>query len=116
MLVASINEKEALHSGDVGTRQMLKDLEDELLNVILVFESIYDTLTKLLRHYEWYRHAGADSIKNPDERFDCLSEALLENQEDVMLHQKKIQTLHEKLKGAINLVIAQLAVHIGRLY
>ena len=104
MLVASINEKEALHSTNVEERQMLKDLEDELLDVILVFESMHGTLVKLLRNYDWYHNADANSITTKGERFDCVSEALLVRQENIILHQKKIQTLHKKLKGIINLV------------
>ena len=83
---------------------MLKDLEDELLDVILVFETIRGILTKLLRNYDWYRLADADSIGKNDDRPDCVSEALLEKEEDIILYQRKIQTLHEKLKGTINLV------------
>ena len=83
---------------------MLKDLEDELLDVILVFYSMHGALTKLLRNYNRYCLANTNPSSDNGDSFDCIGGALQENCEDIVLHRKKIQTLHEKLKGTINLV------------
>lgn len=104
--MASVDEKRGPQQLDVEERQMLKDLEDELLDVILVFDSMHSTLAKLLRSYSRYRTSSNAMSSRDEDDFDCIGEALQERCEDVSIHRKKIKTLHEKLKGTINLVSA----------
>lgn len=105
VLLASIDDKDPLSLLDVEERQMVKDLEDELFDIKLVFDSLHDTIDGLLRNYNRHWLFSDNSSKQDGERdFDCIYQALHEKSKDVMLNRKKLETLHIKLKGTIKLV------------
>ena len=92
---------------DFQERQLLKDLEDELLDILLVFDSLYNTIQALLRHYNQF--CLASEVESKNDAFDYISDALSEKSEDVVLNRKKIQSLHTKVKGTIELVSSGLS-------
>ena len=104
MLVASIDEAEtSLQPVDVEERQRLKDLEDQIIDIISVLDSINDTIISLLEKYEQFCR-DFDEESNSAAEFDSIEFALQERQRDVVSNRKKVERLHIKIKSTIKLV------------
>lgn len=108
MLVASVNEEDeddpprVVH---IEERQRLKDLEDQVIDVISVLHSTNDTIHSLLEKYEYFccDVVGEDRMTD-DRRRDHIDIALRERQKDVVLNLKKLQALHTKIRSTTKLV------------
>ena len=105
MLVASINEKGPLRLADFEARQRLKDFEDRLIDILLIFDATYDTITSLLSRYQDFC-IGCDSTWHDGDNMepDFIVTALQERQKDVHSSRNKVKTLHKKVEGTTNLV------------
>lgn len=105
MLVASIDEDESsLQPLDIEERQKLKDLEDQIIDIISVLDSINDNIVSLLEKYKQFcRDFGERTMS--DTEFDSIEFALQERRKDVVSNRKKVETLHVKIKSTIELVI-----------
>ena len=111
MLVASIEAVDPMQSVDVEERQQLKDLEDQIIDVMTVLESIKDTIMSLLEKYNQCRRDFGRKVDGSDDAgFDPVDYALREKQRDVVSNRKKVETLHIKIKSTIELVSRNLFV------
>lgn len=83
----------------------MKDLEDQIIDVILVLDSTSDFILSL---HEMYRQFCRDHDKNrgdPDNGgFDTIDVALQERNKVVISSRRKMDTLHSKVKGTMKLV------------
>ena len=88
----------------VEERQQLKELEDQILDVILVLDSTSDTIVSLTENYRRFRQDPCVWEELGDGTSDAIDVAFQEKQNDVCSNKKKLQTLHAKLKSTIELV------------
>ena len=103
--MASIEEKDPLRLIDVEERQVLKDFEDQTIDIILVLDSIFDTISSLAETYKQFlldSSAREESVGNGD--FDPVAFRLQEKLREVMSSRKKVENLHTKVQSTTNLV------------
>lgn len=105
LIVAPIDQKDSVYSLSIDERQVLKDLEDVLIDNLLVLESTADTINSLSRYYQRYCRANNNlshdiSMEDPD----MIITTLQEQEKEVRLSKQKIETLHRKVQGSIELV------------
>lgn len=105
MLVASIDEKDPLRLADFEERQRLKDFEDRLIDILLIFDATRDTITSILDRYRELC-IGFDSSSDAGDstESDFIVYALQERQKDVDSSRNKVKTLLKKVQGTTNLV------------
>ena len=109
MLVASIDEKDP-RSGSmqllgVEERQNLKEMEDQLIDILMILDSTEDTLLLMLEKYrEFCQEAKVVLEDGFDEGLDPIDCALQERKRDVHWNRRKVETLHTKIQGTTNLV------------
>ena len=90
---------------DVEERQKLKDLEDQIIDIMTVLESTKDTIASLSERYnQCRRDLGREVDVSDDAGFDPIESALQEKRRDVVFNRKKVETLHIKIKSTIELV------------
>ena len=87
----------------------MKDFDDQLLDILLVLDSSLDTISTLRGIYEEYCYSDVED--NQERGYDFIQRALKEKEQDAILNRKKIETLHNKVKGTINLVNDSLRQH-----
>jgi hypothetical protein len=87
-------------------RQRLKMIEDKVLDLVIIFESLYNTLSKLQRQCQ--SHCLGDRC------MDCscalTSEELEEQMHEVQVNLKKADILHKRAQGTAQLVSYILCV------
>ena len=84
--------------------QRLKELDDQILDVILVLDATNDTILSLLDNYRQFRQDSCIWEEPGDGVQDAIEFALQEKLKDVSSSKKKVETLHAKLKSTIDLV------------
>lgn len=99
-----IKDAQKLITVQVEERQCLKDLEDQILDVILVLDSTNDTIVYLAENYRRFRQDPCEWEEPHDGGYDAIDFAFQEKLRDVSSSKKKVQTLHAKLKSTIDLV------------
>ena len=109
MLVASIDEKDpgngSIQLLGVEERQNLKEMEDQLIDILMILDSTEDTLLLMLAKYrEFCQEAKIVLEDGFDEGLDPIHCALQERKRDVHWNRKKVETLHTKIQGTTNLV------------
>lgn len=113
VLVASVDGKDPSQLLHVEERQHLKDLEDQILDVILVLDSTNDTILSLIENYQRFRQDPC-VWKEPDDGVcDTIDFAFQEKLRYVSSSRKKVQTLHAKLKSTIELLSSLLDLGNG---
>ena len=97
--------KDQLRLADFEERQRLKDLEDRLIDILLIFDVTCDTITSLLDRYRNF-HIGCDRKYHDDDKTepDFIVCALQERRKDVLASRIKVKALHKKIQGTTNLV------------
>ena len=108
MLVASIEADDPTQTIDVEERQRLKDLEDQIIDIMTVLESTKDTIVSLLEKYNQCRRDFGRGVDNAG--FDPIDFALREKHRDVDFNRKRVETLHIKIKSTIELVSCSFCV------
>jgi hypothetical protein len=82
-------------------RQRLKMIEDKVLDLVIIFESLHHTLSKLQRQCE--KHCLGSECK------DCVCRSTIEELEEQMheaqVNLKKAEVLHKRAKGTAQLVV-----------
>lgn len=105
MLVASIDEKDSALLLGVEERQKLKEMEDQLIDVLLVLEATRDTIKTLLENYQQYCRDTSHRLEDGfDEGYDPIDCALQERERDIDSNRRKVETLYTKIQGTTNLV------------
>lgn len=103
--MASVDKIDPLQGLDIGERQFLKDLEDQIIDVLSVLDSTADTISSLAEMYKQFcRNSPAISQDVNDDEFNLISLSLQEKQRDIIQNRKKVETLQAKIHGTANLV------------
>lgn len=111
MLVASVEADDPVRPVDVEERQKLKDLEDQIIDIMTVLESTNDTIVSLLEKYDQFRRDFVRGFDMSDDAgFDHTDLALREKRRDVVSNRKKVETLHIKITSTTELVSRNLIV------
>ena len=98
-------DKDQFQGLDIEERQVLKDLEDEIIDVLSVLDSTADTISSLAEMYKQFcRNSLAISQDVDDDEIDLISLSLQEKQRDIIQNQKRVKTLQAKIRGTANLV------------
>jgi hypothetical protein len=81
-------------------RQRLKMTEDKILDLVIIFESLYNTLSKL--HIQCRNHCLGDNCKD----CNCAStlDELEDQMHDVQLNLKKADILYKRAQSTAKLV------------
>lgn len=78
-------------------RQILKVVEDQVLDLFTIFDSAVDTIQTISQEYQ----STAPFVEwNPD----CIASSLRDSLREVELYQKKAATLHKTVQGTASLV------------
>lgn len=114
VVVASVEEKDPLQVLDIQESQLLKDLEDQIIDVLLVLDSTADTISSVAEMYKQFcRNSLAISQDVNDDEFDLISFSLQEKQRDTIQNRKKVETLQAKIQGTANLLSSLLDLGNG---
>ncbi len=93
-------------------RQILKDFEDAIIDMLLVLDSTTDTISSLLDNYKQFcLDIDVNPLETNGEEFDPVAFALREKHREVMFSRKKIETLQTKVQGMSNLVSMDIDVN-----
>lgn len=103
--MASIEEKDPLRLIDVEERQSLKDFEDRIVDILLVLDSILDTISSLAETYKQFcLDLNTNEEGQADGEFDSVAFRLQEKLREVISSRRKVENLHTKVQSTINLV------------
>ena len=103
--MASIDGKHSLQVLDIQEHQLLKDLEDQVIDARLDLDSTADTISSVAEMYKQFcRDSPAISQDVNDDEFDLISFSLQEKQRDIIQNRKKFEALHVKVQGTVALV------------
>jgi hypothetical protein len=80
-------------------RQILKVIEDKVLNMIIIFQSLLDTIRTLLQHWEIL-----GKQKLPELKPDMVVSGLDDARQEVELYLKNTKSLHKRVQGTATLV------------
>ncbi|KAL8900753.1 MAG: hypothetical protein Q9192_000912 [Flavoplaca navasiana] len=109
VLVASISDRDQLQLLDIGERQILKDFEDKVLDVLLALDSTIHTIRSLTEKYHQLCQDSSffdNDCKHGE--YDCIAVALQEKGQEVSLTRTKVETLHSKIQSTISLLSSLL--------
>ena len=112
--IASIDNGRPIESVDFESRQMLNDMENELIDALSVLDSTEDTIDALHENHEryritWYQHPEKYELGGTIP----LCNALQQMRTEVAVNRKKIKALSAKLKGATKLLSSLLDLENG---
>lgn len=79
-------------------RQTLKVIENQVLDLITIFESTLDTIGTLMEKYKFISYAAKDS------EMDIILHKLQDNFREVGLYQGRVETLYKRVQGTSILV------------
>jgi hypothetical protein len=97
-----VNNKDAFAIKlDFEERQRIKQIEDYVLDIFVILDSTQDTLSSLLAKYKIFAQLNNSAL---GEFEDPVMLALLEKEREIELCRQKLQALHRKVKGTIQLV------------
>ena len=101
--MAEIDEQDPIYALGLDQRQQMKNIQDELMDIILVLDTISDTVHALRQSYmEYCSLTDPNGVVN--ETSDMVYRALLQKFNELALHKKAVEALHEKIQGTIGLV------------
>jgi hypothetical protein len=105
VVLASVDGKGPIQVGEFEERQRLKQVEDKVLDVVMVLDSTLDTVSSLLEKYTELRRQNDAPFEDPSSSTqDSIVFALQEKRREVLLIRKKIDALHAKVQGTMQLV------------
>ena len=105
-MVASITAKKELKrvKPNFEERQRIKLIEDYVLDVFVALDSSSDIVTSLLKQYAMWDHGSNKMNKDEGGGPDLVHIALLDKLREIELYKLKLNSLHAKVKGTIQLV------------
>ena len=111
--MASINEQQPLLPlPDVDQRQILKELEDLLIDNLLILDSTFDTIASLGESYEEFsRDSSLCMAEEVPSHSDLVALAFREKLMEVKSYRKKVETLYTKVERTTSLVGYPNALH-----
>lgn len=112
--VASIDDGGPTDSVDFEARQVLNDMENELIDALSVLDSTEDTIDALLGNHERYCMSSYQRSNMYEVGTNVpLNIALRQMKTEVAVNRKKITALSAKLNGAIKLLSNLLELENG---
>ncbi|KAL9002194.1 MAG: hypothetical protein Q9188_004864 [Gyalolechia gomerana] len=114
ILLASIKDQDPLQLLDFEDRQILKDFEDKILDVLLALDSTTHNISTLMEKYhQLCQDLGFFKQNAGQENFDCIAVALHEKRQEVTWTRTKVETLHSKVKNTTDLLSSLLDLGNG---
>ncbi|KAL9119592.1 MAG: hypothetical protein Q9187_003855 [Circinaria calcarea] len=114
VLMASMSAKGPPLSLDNEERQELKDIQDQIIDILVVLDSILDVIAVMIEKYNQFSHNIDTPLENPTAaEFDPIQIALREKQQEAQLSKKKVEALHMKIQGTISLLSDLLSLGTG---
>ncbi|KAL2049176.1 hypothetical protein ABVK25_010526 [Lepraria finkii] len=114
VLVASIDERDPARLLGVEERQNLKEIEDDIIDILSVLDATADTIQSLLGKYRQFRRDIRSGLENLfGDGIDSIECALQERQKDVHMNRQKVEKLHAKVQGTTNLLSSLLDLGSG---
>lgn len=105
--MADVESEGPIRISDLEERQGLKQIEDSVLDLQIVFASTLDTIDTLIQNYGIYQRRlkghKYDSTTLDD---DLLHMALVEKRRDLLLFVVKLDALRSKVSGTSQLVLS----------
>lgn len=102
--MASVDGTDPLQFLDFQERQALKDMEDEIVEILLILDSTSDTISSVTDMYKQFCHDSRTTSQDANDEFDLISFSLNEKQRDVAHNRKKVETLQVRAQGTSKLV------------
>lgn len=102
--MASVDETDQPQLLNIPERQVLKDMEDRIMDILLILDSTSDTISSVTEMYKQFCHDSPALSQEVNDDFDLIEFSLHEKQRDVVHNRKKVETLHVKVQGTAKLV------------
>ena len=107
MLAVTTDEKDSLRAQDIEGRRHLKDIEDELIDVLVVLDSLHDTVDALLDNYTEYVRSSSQLYTGD---YDTSSRAFQAQMKDIDSSRKNVHSLQTKMQGITSFLSNLLAL------
>lgn len=106
MILAELSEEDAVRLIDLEERQRLKQVEDEILDLQMIFDSTLDTIDCLVQIYETTKRCvvADSSVEVDNDSPDLVLTALKDRRRDAQLYMSKARTLRAKVQSTSQLV------------
>jgi len=96
---------------DYDQEQELKQVEDQIVDILVSLDSTLDTITALLNIYEHFNKTfGRDLEESSIDDWDAIKLTFREKQQDIIYMKQKVEALSSKLQGTKALV--RIAVNL----
>lgn len=102
--MTSVHEKDRLQSLNIEERQVLKNIEDQIVDILLILDSTSDTISSVSEMYKQFCDASPAMSQDVNDEPDLISFSLHEKQRDVVHNRRKVETLLVKVQGTATLV------------
>ena len=105
MVLASIESNGPIRITEFEERQRLKQEEDKILDLLMVMDSMLDTIDTLFKlHEEVWSSVTIQrrDWKHPEN--DAISFGLAEKRRDILLYRGKMEALRSKVRSTTKLV------------
>lgn len=102
MCIDTEDDEENFVSITVEDHQQLKQIEDDVTDLILCLDSTSDTLTTFQEMYERFRYDSND--ERSVHALDAIAVALKEKAKEILYTRRKAEALHSKVKNTRRLV------------
>lgn len=107
VIAASVDNNSLIRITEFTERQRLKQIEDNILDLLVVLDSTLDTVCSLIEKYNYgatQEVLGRPSGVVPDD--DAILRGLNEKRRDVLLYRSRVEAIRAKVQGTSNLVSA----------
>ena len=96
---------------DYDQEQELKQVEDQIVDILVSLDSTLDTITALLNIYEHFNKTfGRDLEESSVDDWDAIKLTFREKQQDIIYMKQKVEALCSKLQSTKALV--RIAVNL----
>ena len=105
VIAASVDNNSLIRITEFVERQRLKQIEDNMLDLLVVLDSTLDTVCSLIEKYSYgatQEVLGRPSGIVPDG--DAILRGLNERRRDVLLYRSRVEAIRAKVQGTSNLV------------
>lgn len=102
--MTSVDDKDQLQLLDIEERQVLKNIEDQIVDILLILDSTSDTISSVTEMYKQFCDASPSISQDVNDELDLISFSLHEKQRDVVHNRRKVETLLVKVQGTAKLV------------
>lgn len=104
-LLAMVEDNEDFKFLDYDQEQELKQVEDQIVDILVSLDSTLDTITALLNIYEHFNKTFRRDLEGSSiDDWDAIKLTFREKQQDIIYMKQKVEALSSKLQGTKALV------------